>query len=162
MDRSIIALQAETWIGTKFHHQGRVKKTKRNNGAVDCIGLIVGISDELNLKSHITDKQGRKKSFIDVDQKTYSREPQGQKLKEALDLFLDPIDISEAGPGDVLLFTLARFPQHVAVIADHGGEGLAIIHAYQPVKFVCKHHLCDKWKRRICAAYRFRNTAFEG
>lgn len=58
-----IVSQARSWIGTKYHHQGRLKKSVdgyspelascedwspdqpqrgQTNGGVDCIGLIVG------------------------------------------------------------------------------------------------------------------------
>jgi len=42
-----IILQARTWLGTKYHHQGRLKKSKAGAGGVDCIGLIIGVIDEL-------------------------------------------------------------------------------------------------------------------
>ena len=30
---------ARSWIGTRFHHQGRLKKTQSHKGGVDCLGL---------------------------------------------------------------------------------------------------------------------------
>lgn len=43
---------ARTWLGTKFHHQGRIKRSKQNLGGCDCVGLIIGIGNELGIKSH--------------------------------------------------------------------------------------------------------------
>lgn len=45
-----IAAQARTWLGTHYHHQGRLKKSERGKGGVDCIGLIIGIIDELGIQ----------------------------------------------------------------------------------------------------------------
>ncbi len=57
---------ARSWVGTKFHHQGR-----RKNVGVDCIGLIVGVAQELGLN---------------VEDKTdYAREPKDGELKAALE-----------------------------------------------------------------------------
>jgi hypothetical protein len=33
--------QARTWIGTPFHHQGRLKGV-----GCDCLGLIVGVAED--------------------------------------------------------------------------------------------------------------------
>ncbi len=35
---------ARTWLGTPYHHQGRVK-----GAGVDCAGLSVGVAKELGL-----------------------------------------------------------------------------------------------------------------
>jgi cell wall-associated NlpC family hydrolase len=43
--RDDIVRQARTWIGTPFHHQARLKSK-----GCDCLGLIVGVVDELGLK----------------------------------------------------------------------------------------------------------------
>ncbi|MBL0320066.1 MAG: hypothetical protein IPP74_12385 [Alphaproteobacteria bacterium] len=40
-----IISQARTWLGTPFHHQARLK-----GKGCDCLGLIVGVADELGLK----------------------------------------------------------------------------------------------------------------
>ena len=44
-DSNTIVTQARTWIGTPFHHQARLK-----GKGCDCLGLIVGVVDELGLK----------------------------------------------------------------------------------------------------------------
>jgi hypothetical protein len=42
--------QVRSWLGSKYHHQGRLKKSAAGAGGVDCIGLIIGVIDELGLQ----------------------------------------------------------------------------------------------------------------
>lgn len=161
--KKLVQQEAMNWIGTKFHHQGRLKK--RNNahlGGVDCIGLIVGVARKLNLKSHKFDKDGNFMPLYQFDQIDYAREPQGQKLKAALDEFLLPTTQENLEAGDVVLFTLAKYPQHVGIVGDHPQGGLGIIHALQASKAVCWHALNDKWLGRSTGFYQFRKEAFQG
>ncbi|MDE3017017.1 MAG: hypothetical protein KGI29_08895 [Pseudomonadota bacterium] len=50
MPHPIVAC-ARGWIGTRFHHQGRLRKTESHRGGVDCLGLLVGIAQELDLRA---------------------------------------------------------------------------------------------------------------
>ena len=40
-----VVREAKTWLGTPFHHQGRLKGV-----GVDCAGVIVCVAKELKLK----------------------------------------------------------------------------------------------------------------
>ena len=73
-----IVTQARTWIGTPFHHQARLK-----GKGCDCLGLIVGVVDELGLK----DKHGQ--PLAGYDEVTYSKEPDGAYLTEKLTALLE-------------------------------------------------------------------------
>ena len=44
--QNLIIKAAETWIGTPFAHQARIKHV-----GCDCLGLIMGIANELSLKA---------------------------------------------------------------------------------------------------------------
>jgi hypothetical protein len=59
---------AESWIGTKFHYYGRIKKNTLNNGGVDCIGLIIKIGEEINSRCF-------GKNIVNYDYLNYSRYP---------------------------------------------------------------------------------------
>ncbi len=61
-----IISQARTWLGTKYHHQGRLKKSARGFGGVDCIGLVIGIIDELGIQD------GDGNSLVHADETNYS------------------------------------------------------------------------------------------
>jgi len=163
MDKKLIVKEAESWIGTRFHHQGRLKKlNKDHTGGVDCIGLVVGVARDLNLKSHKSDKTGKLLPLYKFDQVDYAREPQGQRLKAALDDFLTPIAKEDLEPGDIILFTIVKYPQHVGIVCEHPYGGLCIIHALEVSRFVCSHALDEKWLDRACGFYQFRKEAFEG
>ena len=68
-----IVAQARTWLGTRFHHQGRLKANAEHKGGVDCLGLIVEVSRELN----ITDKNGG--LLASHDMTDYSWLPSGER-----------------------------------------------------------------------------------
>ncbi|MFP3017550.1 MAG: hypothetical protein ACEY3E_01265 [Candidatus Tisiphia sp.] len=77
-----IAAEARTWLGTKYHHQGRLKKSYASNGGVDCIGLIMGVAMELRLVG------ADGKLLAKFDETSYSPHPDGVRLKQFLDLHL--------------------------------------------------------------------------
>ena len=150
MNGSYISKQARTWIGTKFKHQGRAKKTPKSKGGVDCIGLIVGVAKELNLK----DENG--KLISNYDFTGYSREPNGKLLEENFEKYLEKADTLEEG--NVVLFKFAKFPQHAGIVGNHPINGLSIIHSYLPAKQVCEHIINDTWKSNITGIYKFKTA----
>lgn len=128
-----IVREARRYVGTPFVHQGR-----QLGRGIDCAGLVVNVAHSLGLS--------------DYDQDGYGREPQGELLRRILDEQMVQIPLAEYAPGDVLLMRFERYPQHLAVVTDHG-----IVHAYESVGRCVEHRLDDKWLRRIVAAYRFPN-----
>ena len=85
-----IVTQARGWLGTPFHHQARLKKV-----GCDCLGLVVGVVDELGLK----DSTGT--LLASYDEVTYSREPDGAYLMQKLVGLLEEIPIAEKRAGDL-------------------------------------------------------------
>ena len=71
--QSLIVQSARSWLGTPFHAQGRAKGI-----GCDCLGLLMGIARELNLKS----KNGL--PLIDYDQRDYHLILDGNKFEAAL------------------------------------------------------------------------------
>nr|BDD46834.1 peptidase [bacterium] len=145
-----IVTQARTWLGTKFHHQARVKGV-----GCDCIGLVVGVACELELK----DKDGNLLS--NFDERDYAKEPNGKRLQKVLDAYLRPIPLQKIKPGDVLLFRIQHDPQHVGIVSDYPEGKLGLIHCYAGTGKVVEHRLDDKWLRRVVSAYRFKKSAFK-
>jgi cell wall-associated NlpC family hydrolase len=135
-----IIREARTWIGTRFAHQGRVKRNAINNGGVDCAGLIVGVAQSLGLSS--------------FDYKGYSREPLGGMLQKILEDHLEQVSIKHMQPGDVLLMKFLHEPQHLGFCA-----GETVIHSYETVGKCIEHRIDERWKNRIVAVYRFRGLA---
>ncbi len=124
--------EARAWLGTPFHHQGRVRGV-----GVDCIGLIVGVARGLGMAV--------------ADRTDYARLPDGHGLAAALDDQMRRLAQTEPGPGDVLLLRIRHQPQHVGIL----GEGGTLIHAHAGAGRVVETPLAGWWGRRVLAVYRF-------
>jgi len=148
--RSAIVAEARSWVGTRFHHQGRLKKNSDSNGGCDCLGLII----EITRKFSLNDKYGNQISSL--DQTNYSEIPDGTYLREKLSLHLKEKTKNDLAPGDLALFSFFNNSQHLAIIADtaYGNENhLTIIHAYFSANAVCEHFLDNKWRSRLVSVY---------
>ena len=139
-----IVEQARTWLGTPFHHQARLK-----GKGCDCLGLIVGVVDELGLK----DAQG--KPLAAYDEVTYSKEPDGAYLMQKLTALLEEVPIAEARAADLALFTVKENPQHLALLTDYEGT-LGMIHCDARTRRVVEHRLDDEWKQRLIKVFRWQ------
>lgn len=141
-----IVAQARTWLGTPFHHQARLK-----GKGCDCLGLIVGVVDELGLE----DRNGMK--LAAYDEVTYSKEPDGAYLIQKLTGLLEEVPITEARAGDLALFKVRENPQHLAILSDYEG-GLGMIHSFAPSRRVVEHRLDDEWKSKIIKVFRWQQS----
>ena len=139
-----IVVQARTWLRTPFHHQARLK-----GKGCDCLGLIVGVVDELDLK----DANGVKLSAY--DEITYPKEPDGAYLIQKLTGILTEVPIAEARAGDLALFKVRENPQHLAILTDYEGT-LGMIHCYAQARRVVEHRLDDDWKSRLLKVFRWQ------
>jgi NlpC/P60 family putative phage cell wall peptidase len=138
MDKRAAAIiaTARTYVGTPFQHQGRLKGV-----ALDCAGLIVGVAQELELFTHTNI--------------AYARQPDGHSLLVELRGWLDEIPVGEHIPGDVLVFWFlrnVRWPQHLGIETDVG-----LLHTCQHTGRVVEHGLDERWRKRLCHAFRFRS-----
>lgn len=136
--------QARTWLGTPFHHQARLK-----GKGCDCLGLIVGVVDELGVK----DTHG--KLLSSYDELNYSKQPDGEYLIQKLQAVLKEVPKEEARAGDLALFVIANNPQHLAFITDHE-HGLGMIHCEARTRKVVEHRLDDEWNDRLIKVFRWQ------
>ena len=150
MSEKIIA-EARSWIGTKFLHQGRLKKTNSDPGGCDCIGLIMGIAQSLNLCSASSNLP-----ICQYDRKDYARLPSSYELKSQLDLHLKPSDKPEIG--NVVLMRFNDLPQHVGILAPYlqDSNKFSLIHAYLPAGKVIEHIIDESWQEKIIQQYNFK------
>lgn len=129
MRPSEIIAEARTWLGTPFHHQGRVKGV-----GVDCIGLVVGVGRDLGL--------------VDYDTTDYGRIPNpvvmGKGLREHL------IQTDQIVPGCVLWFAFTQAPMHLGIVTDSG-----LIHAYATAEKVVETGLDEQWVKRTRGVFLF-------
>lgn len=120
-------------LGTPFHHQGRVAGI-----GLDCIGLIIHALKAVDLAV--------------ADEKDYGRQPEPQRLIEALDGHgFRTVPAIEAG--NVLLLRIKGQPQHVALVSSP----TSMIHAYAPIGKVVETTIGETWRGRIAAIYRLES-----
>jgi len=131
--REQIVAEARTYIGTPFHHQGRLKGV-----GIDCVGLIVNVGKSFDLVGH--------------DNTEYSKYPDGKTLMEQINSYGVPIDTDKMQPGDVVVFWIVnpRTPTHIGIVTDYG-----FIHTYADIGKVVEHRFTAAWKKRIVGVYKY-------
>lgn len=145
-----IISEARSWIGTRFHHQGRVKKQGENGGGCDCIGLVVGVLDALQVTF-----QGRPIASCDVT--GYAAVPKDATLYHSLASVFTEIPVTDMAPGHIVLFRFTRYPQHVGFIATaekSTSPTFTLIHSLQQAGSVVEHHWNAFWQKRLVAVFR--------
>lgn len=108
---------ARSWIGTPYHHQARKK-----GAGCDCIGLVIGIWEEL----YNGLPQGIK---IPPYTSAWAEETKKSLMVAFAAQYLEPVPLLSRVPGDVLMFSMLRNgpTKHAGILS--GGD--KIIHAYQ-------------------------------
>jgi len=131
--RGQIVAAARGWLGTPFHHQGRLKGV-----GVDCAGVIAEVARELGV--------------ADVDLRGYGHRPDSRELERLCHEHMTAVPFAQAQPGDVALIMIDGAPQHLAILTElHGGRGM--LHAYAPARRVVEHGIDQDWTDRIVAAF---------
>jgi NlpC/P60 family putative phage cell wall peptidase len=150
-----IVTEARAWVGTPFHHQGRVKGV-----GCDCIGAVLGILHHAGARSRQLDSNGNPLPFTAFDRADYSPDPNSDRLMHTLDEHLITIPLDKIRAGNVLLFKIIHLPQHVGIVADHPYGGLSLIHAYSPAGKLVEEQLTASWLKRAISAYRVPGACF--
>jgi cell wall-associated NlpC family hydrolase len=143
--QSLIVQTARTWLGTKFHHQGRIKRNKQNLGGCDCIGLIIGVGNELNIKPH-------NKNLSDYDTVKYGRTHKRNQLNDSLSSCFTKT--SKISRGTILVFQINPDLQHCAIVSEIKNL-IKIIHCDAKAKKVVENNISDSWLRKIIGIYNF-------
>ena len=144
-----IVRAARGWIGTNFHHQGRLKRSASHAGGCDCLGLLVGVANELELS--IAEGNMLLAGFDVTD---YGHIPDLRRLITVFESLFTPVAMSAMAQGDVALMRFDAVPQHLGIISHHPQGGLGIIHALASARKVVEHRLDAAWQQRIHAVYR--------
>lgn len=126
---------AESYVGTRYLHQGRIPGL-----GLDCAGVVVCAAREAGVDV--------------VDVSSYSRSPSGFQLISALSRNCAPV-YTEPERGDILAFAWDGEPQHLGIYVGNG----MLIHAHLAARKVVKHALDSTWTNRITGAYRVREGA---
>ena len=157
-----IVRQARTWLDTKYHHQGRLKKSKAGMGGVDCIGVIVGASDELGIHD------GNGKLLADYDEFNYSMHPERGRLVGGIQEHLrlvaskDKMTTDEMRQkiriADIGLFRFDADPQHMGLFTEYPTGGLGLIHCNSSAGKVVEQPFSEAWLRMLTHVYRFKRN----
>ena len=150
-----IVAQARTWLGTKYHHQGRLKKSRQGPGGVDCIGLMVGVIDELGMQD------GNEKPLSLHDEKNYSMHPEKGRLIGSIGKHLEEILKEKMRIGDILLFKFHSDPQHIGLLTYYPSGGFGLIHCNSNAGKVVEQPLSETWKRMLTNVYRFKTEQLQ-
>jgi cell wall-associated NlpC family hydrolase len=132
---------ARRYIGTPFHHQGRVPSV-----GLDCVGVLICVARELKLVAS------------DFDVTGYHRQPDGADLMRHLSAHLEPVTQAEMQPGDIVCVAFDKHPQHVGIVGDYRHGGLSIIHAASKHGAVIETRLMFTQAMRFVAAFRFKDA----
>jgi cell wall-associated NlpC family hydrolase len=121
-------------VGVRFRHTGRSER------GMDCLGLVA---------------TGLRAIGRDVDDRTdYSRTPQGNALRRALEAHFGP-PVTDPRAGDIALFRWGGSEEnHVGVLFDHPQGGLAVVHALMQSRRVIEHRLEPHHLAMIAGVFR--------
>lgn len=134
MDGLDVATEARRWVGTPWHHQGRLFGV-----SIDCGGLIT--------------LTGKSLGILNFDWRAYSRIPDGSILASLCKEHLDQVD--HLAVGYIILMRFKGPPQHLGILGDKGTP-FSLIHAYAEARKCVEHRLDEKWNNMICGIYRYR------
>lgn len=129
-----IATEARTWLGTPWHHEGRVR-----GAGVDCGMLVLEVFKAVGVLP----------AAFSVGH--YGRNPNLPRLIATLSAWAR--EAQEIRPGDVLLFTIVDAPRHLAIATSLDGS-LGMVHSYQTLGRVVEHAIDARWRRRLFKIYR--------
>ncbi len=136
-DRERIVVEARTWLGTPFHHQGRAKGV-----GVDCAGVAVGVAKACGLEW--------------ADARGYGRIPHRGLFSATIDAVTEPVELADVHPGDLMVFAWRDDPQHVAIVSN--AQPLRIIHAWQQAGACVENGFDDTWRSRLTGCRRFKKA----
>lgn len=108
--RANVIKQARSYLGVPWRHQGRSRTL-----GMDCAGLVILVAHDLGLSAYDT-----------ID---YQRRTQGQSFLRHFKTNLIGKPISEALPGDIMLFRDSQYPCHSTLLGERNGK-MTIIHAH--------------------------------
>jgi len=134
--RTDIVTTARTWLATPFHHQARLRGV-----GVDCIGLVIGVARALGLVAP------------GFDIAAYPRIPDGKTLLPLAREYMTEIDRAAMQPGDVVVVSFDKDPQHFGVLGDYRHGGLSIIHAASQPGRVIETRLMFSEHMKFVAAF---------
>ena len=138
--RARILSEAKSWLGTPYCHQA-----SRKGAGCDCLGLVRGVWREV---------YGKEPLSVPPYTPNWAEESGEETLLNAANECLQPIEIEDAEPGDIILFRMhPNLPcKHIAILSG----STKMIHAYWG-RYVTESHIVPYWKRRWAFSFAFPN-----
>jgi cell wall-associated NlpC family hydrolase len=125
--RDQVVEAARSYLGTRWHHQGR------SPAGLDCAGLVIRVAHDLGLS--------------EFDVTGYGRTPDGASLYRMAARHMTRARRPQRG--DVLLFKFHRSPMHLAILTGDD----TMIHAFANNRKVVEHRIDETWRARIVDAF---------
>ncbi len=133
--RNLIVSKAREFLGTPYHHQGRVK-----GGGVDCAGLVICVAHELGLSAY--------------DINNYPRKSDGIELKQLFNK--NAILTKKKDIGNIILLQIKQVPQHCGIMGIKD-DFMTLIHACRKRKKVVEIELTQNYINQIVSIYKSPN-----
>lgn len=111
--RSAVVTEAMTWLGTPYHHHGRIKGV-----GVDCLTLLAEVFERAGLVAHVDPGNYSTQWYMHRSEELYQQGLMRYCVRRP--------DGSRVLPGDVLLYRVGRCYSHGAIAVHHG----QILHSY--------------------------------
>lgn len=136
-----IVTEARGWIGTPYVHQASSK-----GAGTDCLGLLRGVWRAV---------KGPEPEAVPAYTADWSEPAREEVLYRAALRWLRPKPLSQAAPGDVLLFRMrdGSVAKHLGIMGTIGPDQ-SFIHAYTG-HGVIESPLSEPWLRRVVARFEF-------
>jgi NlpC/P60 family putative phage cell wall peptidase len=117
--RAAVITEAESWIGTPFHHAARVK-----GAGVDCLMLLCEVYERTGVAGHVEPGFYRPDFMLHRNEERYA----DGMLAYARAIHGPP------DPGDIALFKFGRLYAHAAIVTGWP----RLVHAYWAAGAVCR------------------------
>src|SRR5512134_2863655 len=133
-----VVIEARRWLGVPWRHQGR------SRAGIDCVGLIAVVARALGISSY--------------DYTSYGRRAHGQAFVHHFAENMTPIRVTDALPGDVLLFADHAYPCHCG-FSTRQFEQPHLLHAHATRRKVIEEPYIGEWPEKVKFAFRFRGVS---
>lgn len=135
-----IEMEARSFIGVRYRHQGRSRE------GVDCIGLPVLVRERLGLATPPVALN-------------YAPLPTDEAMLDFCKLHMRAVDRGDLHPGDVVVMSIG-VARHMGIVATYVHGGLSLLHARsRHPRRVSETQFTDAWLRsegaRVLGCFRF-------
>ena len=142
--REAIVKEAESWNGTPWHHEGRIK-----GAGVDCGMMLLEVFEKVGAMSHVAPGHYSQDFMLHNRREWYLE----TVLQYAYEIYRNP------KPGDIILFRNGLTYSHGAIVI----EWPRFIHAFAPRRVVC-HGVIGQgtMTKKPYRMFRFKDFAANG